>query len=84
MLYLTRKVGDAVVINDAIEVTVVEVRGRTVKLGFTFPEDATVLRKEIHERVLRENIDAAQAGDAPEGAAFDSELLTGGSGKPDD
>ena len=48
MLYLTRKIGDAVVINDKIEVTVVEVRGRSVKLGFTFPEDATVLRKEIH------------------------------------
>lgn len=38
MLYLTRKVGDSVVINDNIEVTVVEVRGKTVKLGFTFPK----------------------------------------------
>jgi len=36
MLYLTRKVGDAVMINDTIEVTIVEVRGRTVKLGFTW------------------------------------------------
>lgn len=83
MLYLTRKVGDAVMINDTIEVTVVEVRGRTVKLGFTFPEDATVLRKEIHEKVLRENIEAAQAGDALEGAAFDSKKLTGSKIKPD-
>ena len=41
MLYLTRKVGDSVVIDDNIEVTVVEVRGKTVKLGFTFPEDGT-------------------------------------------
>ncbi|MDA1356111.1 MAG: carbon storage regulator [Proteobacteria bacterium] len=83
MLYLTRKIGDAVVINDTIEVTVVEVRGRTVKLGFTFPEHATVLRKEIHEKVVRENIDAARAGDALEGATFDSKKLTGGTAKPD-
>ncbi|HAE48762.1 MAG TPA: carbon storage regulator, partial [Tistrella mobilis] len=37
MLYLTRKVGEAVVINDEIEVTVIEVRGKTVRLGLTFP-----------------------------------------------
>ena len=83
MLYLTRKIGDAVVINDKIEVTVVEVRGRSVKLGFTFPEDATVLRKEIHEKVLRENIEAAQAGDALDGVEFNSDKLTGGPVKPD-
>ncbi len=64
MLYLTRKAGQTVVINDAIEVTVVEVRGRAVKLGFTFPSEATVLRKEIHEKILRENIEAARAGAA--------------------
>ena len=64
MLYLTRKVGDAVVINDKIEVTVVEVRGRTVKLGFTFPENATVLRKEIHGKIMRENDEVGQAGES--------------------
>jgi carbon storage regulator len=47
MLYLNRKPGEAVIINQSIEVRVVEVRGRTVKLGFTFPAEATVLREEI-------------------------------------
>ncbi|MBT6441964.1 MAG: carbon storage regulator, partial [Alphaproteobacteria bacterium] len=46
MLYLTRKPGETIIINDDIEVTVVEVRGRAVKLGFNFPPEATVLRKE--------------------------------------
>jgi len=55
MLYLTRKVGESVVINDNIEVTVVEVRGKSVKLGFTFPADASVLRREIYERIQAEN-----------------------------
>ncbi len=62
MLYLTRKVGEAVIINDTIELTVVEVRGKSAKLGFTFPPDATVLRKELHERIKQENL-AAAAGD---------------------
>jgi carbon storage regulator len=64
MLYLTRKIGESVVINDTIEVTVVEVRGKSIKLGFTFPPDASVLRREIHERIKEENRAAAAAGAA--------------------
>jgi carbon storage regulator len=72
MLYLTRKVGESVIINDTIEVTVIEGRGKSIKLGFTFPPEATVLRREIHERIQAENraaVDAAQLmnvmGDKP-------------------
>ena len=61
MLYLTRKIGESIVINDNIELTVVEVRGKTIKLGFTFPPDATVLRREIFERIQEENRAAAEA-----------------------
>lgn len=63
MLYLTRKVGDSVVIDDNIEVTVVEVRGKTVKLGFTFPEDVQVLRRELYDRIQEENRSAAVSED---------------------
>lgn len=61
MLYLTRKVGESVIINDDIEVTVVDIRGRSVKLGFTFPQDASVLRRELYEKIQQENLEAAQA-----------------------
>ena len=54
MLFLTRKVGESVVINDNIELTVVEVRGKSIKLGFTFPPEAKVLRRELHERIKSE------------------------------
>ena len=65
MLYLTRKVGESVIINDNIEVTVVEVRGKTIKLGFTFPPDVNVLRRELYERIQEENrLAAAAAKDA--------------------
>lgn len=60
MLYLTRKVGQSVVINDDIEVTVVEVRGKSIKLGFTFPADVAVLRREIYDKVQEENRAAAE------------------------
>lgn len=61
MLYLTRKIGESVMINDTIEVTVVEVRGKSIKLGFTFPENVSVLRREIYDRVQAENRAAAEA-----------------------
>lgn len=62
MLYLSRKIGEAIVINNSIELTVVEVRGKTVKLGFVFPPEATVLRKEIYDKVMAENLTAATSG----------------------
>ena len=62
MLYLTRKIGESVIINDNIEVTVIDIRGKSIKLGFTFPTDATVLRREIFERIQEENRAAAAGG----------------------
>lgn len=76
MLYLTRKIGESVVINDNIEVTVVDIRGKSIKLGFTFPTDATVLRREIYERIQAEN--RAAAGD---GEALSEPVRLQGSGK---
>jgi carbon storage regulator len=61
MLYLSRKPGEALIINHCIEVRVVEVRGKTVKLGLTFPPDATVLREEVFEAIKQANRDALDA-----------------------
>lgn len=69
MLYLSRKIGESIIINNNIEMTVVEVRGKAVKLGFTFPSDATVLRKEIHDKIMAENMAAAV------GAKSEADLL---------
>lgn len=62
MLYLTRKIGESIIINNNIELTVVEVRGKTVKLGFLFPKEATILRKELHQKIMEQNIAAATGG----------------------
>ncbi len=59
MLYLTRRVGQSVMIGDEIELFVEEVRGRTVKLGLRHPAGVTVLRRELYDRIRSENIRAA-------------------------
>ncbi len=73
MLYLARKEGESIIINNNIELTVVEVRGRTVKLGFVFPPEASILRKELYEKIRAQNIAAAEADES----AFNIEIDLG-------
>ncbi len=47
MLVLSRKVGERVVIGDRIVVTVLEVKGRQVRLGFEAPSDVQIWRGEL-------------------------------------
>ncbi len=61
MLFLTRKTGQAVIINDEIEVNVIEISGKTVKLGFKFPPTETVLRQELYEKIKQETELAANS-----------------------
>ena len=55
MLVLSRKVGERVVIGDNIVVTVLEVKGRQVRLGFEAPPDIQIWRGEIarHRWMMR-------------------------------
>lgn len=66
MLFLTRKLGEAVIINGTTEVVVMKVRGRSVRLGFTYPADTSVLRQEIFDRIKEENLAATRSGIAPQ------------------
>ena len=61
MLYITRKIGEEIVINNDIFVVVKEVSRNKVKLGFKFPEKSTILRKEIYDRILDENLSAKES-----------------------
>lgn len=51
MLVLARKKNGVVMIGDDIEVTVLEVRGDTVRLGFNAPGNIAVHRKEIWMKI---------------------------------
>lgn len=64
MLFLTRKVGESIIINDDITLTVSEIRGSIVKLSFDYEKSNRILRKEIYERIQDENRQAAAKSDA--------------------
>jgi carbon storage regulator len=54
MLVLGRRVAEKIVIADRIEITILEIRGRTVRLGFTAPPDVAIHREEISRRLAAE------------------------------
>lgn len=63
MLALTRKKGEALVLNNNIEITVLEVKGDQVKIGIQAPKDVSIYRKEIYLQIQQEN-EAAMNTDA--------------------
>ena len=76
MLYLMRKQNESIIINNNIELTVVEVKGKAVKLGFTFPKEASVLRKELYDKITAENKAAASTSSSSGTDLFNSSTLT--------
>jgi carbon storage regulator len=54
MLILTRRVGETIRIGDEVSVTVLSVKGNTVRIGITAPKSVAVHREEIYERIKAE------------------------------
>lgn len=58
MLILSRKPGQKLIIADNIEITILETRGDSVKIGIAAPKDITVYRDELYQEILKENKNA--------------------------
>jgi carbon storage regulator len=50
MLVITRRIGESIVIDGNIQVTVLAQQGGRIRLGITAPDFVRVDREEIHER----------------------------------
>ena len=68
MLVLSRRKDETIMIGDEVEITIVDVRGDTVRLGIKAPRSVSVHRKEIYDAIQAENIAAAK-GSAPDQSA---------------
>lgn len=58
MLVLTRKQDESLIIGEGIEIKIVEISGKSVKIGIDAPKDVQIYRKEVFEAIKSENIEA--------------------------
>ena len=62
MLSLTRRVGESIMVGDAVTFTILGVKGNQVRCGIDAPKEIAVHREEIYERIHREREEAAMRG----------------------
>ena len=65
MLVLTRRKNQSIVIGDDIVITVLEVKGDSIRLGITAPRDVQVYREELLAALSEANASAVLGEDAP-------------------
>jgi carbon storage regulator len=77
MLILTRKLGEQITIGDDITIKLLEVKGTQVKLGIEAPQDISIHRKEIYDRIREENLRSSEVdpSDLSEAASILTSLI---------
>mgnify|MGYP000108218362 FL=1 len=55
MLALSRKKNEAIIIDNNIEITVLDIRGDQVKIGIAAPKEVPIYRKEVYLQIRQEN-----------------------------
>lgn len=70
MLVLSRHKDETIMIGDEIEISIVDIKGDTVRIGINAPKTVSVHRKEIYEAIRAENIAATKQQLVPDKAAL--------------
>ncbi|HPD33290.1 MAG TPA: carbon storage regulator CsrA [Bacteroidota bacterium] len=61
MLSLSRKIGEKLIIGDNIVITILSADRGTIRLGIEAPKDIPIYRKEIYDKIVQLNKQAAKS-----------------------
>ena len=59
MLILTRKLGESIQIGNDIKITLLEEKGKQIRIGIEAPDDVAIYREEVYKIIQEQNIMAA-------------------------
>ena len=63
MLVLTRKTGESINIGDDVKISIMEIKGRSVRIGIEAPKSMVIHREEIYQKIQEENRLASESGE---------------------
>ena len=63
MLALSRKNQEALIVNNNIEITILDIKGDQVKIGISAPKDVSIYRKEVYLQIQESNKEAMSDND---------------------
>ena len=78
MLVLTRKPGESILIGEGVRVTLVSSSGTHARIAIEAPNDVSIHREEVYERIAQANRDAAMSSvpsPEPDGKPRDVERI---------
>jgi carbon storage regulator len=65
MLILTRKLGESIAIGDDIQIEVLDIKGRQVRIGVQAPRQTKVYRGELYQVIMEQNQESAHSHSLP-------------------
>ena len=77
MLILSRRVGDAILVEGGIRIVIIACDRKGVRIGVEAPSDVSILREEIVTQIASENQRANATADLGELLGVDRESATG-------
>ncbi len=62
MLILTRKLGESIIIDDNVQISVIEINKNNIKIGVNAPKELTIYREEVFVKIKEENSQSSSSG----------------------
>ncbi len=62
MLILTRKLGESIIIDENVKISVVEINKNNIKIGVNAPKELSIYREEVFLKTKEENTQSSSSG----------------------
>ena len=62
MLILTRKLGESIIIDENVQISVIEINKNNIKIGVNAPKELTIYREEVFLKIKEEYSQSSSSG----------------------